>query len=271
MLSVFLLQLAGGSMIVVGLSRIHDVAWRYLRLMAVVSLVLLCLAAVLVGAEYGWSAADLRHEPYWTILVAIALALIWLTSTQWQQGRTRNSQRLWTILGGWFGVGSAGVVAQAAVFDLGMRLRPPLSPQYLAAATTATVLGGLLAGSVTTTMLLGHRYLTDTGMTIAPLRRLTQLFIGAIVLRAIGVAAAIFMGRRVLLDDDPARMWVLFFLSVRIGVGIFGTGVLAYMIWDCVRRRSTQSATGILYIAMVFVFIGELTAQYLLRWKGLAV
>ena len=50
-----------------------------------------------------------------------------------------------------------------------------------------------------------------------------------------------------------------------------GTAVFAYMIWDCVRRRSTQSATGILYLTMVFVFIGELTAQYLLRWKGLAV
>ena len=56
-----------------------------------------------------------------------------------------------------------------------------------------------------------------------------------------------------------------------IGAGLLGLGVLGYMVWDCVRRRSTQSATGILYIAMIFAYFGELSAAELARTYGLWV
>jgi hypothetical protein len=40
------------------------------------------------------------------------------------------------------------------------------------------------------------------------------------------------------------------------------------MAWQCVRLRSTQSATGILFFASVLVAIGELTSQQLaLLWR----
>ena len=41
-------------------------------------------------------------------------------------------------------------------------------------------------------------------------------------------------------------------------------GFFAYMVADCVRLRSTQSATGILYFGSVFAYIGELASQQLL-------
>ena len=42
--------------------------------------------------------------------------------------------------------------------------------------------------------------------------------------------------------------------------------VLGVMAWRCAtaRLRNTQSATGILYIVVVFCFLGELTGQLLL-------
>ena len=46
-------------------------------------------------------------------------------------------------------------------------------------------------------------------------------------------------------------------------------GVFTYMAHDCVRRRSTQAATGILYVTGVLVFIGEIIALYLVRETGL--
>jgi hypothetical protein len=41
------------------------------------------------------------------------------------------------------------------------------------------------------------------------------------------------------------------------------------MAHDCIKRRATQSATGILYVAGVLIFIGEIIALYLLRQTGL--
>jgi hypothetical protein len=35
------------------------------------------------------------------------------------------------------------------------------------------------------------------------------------------------------------------------------------MAWRCARIRSTQSATGILYVVVILCYIGELTAQLL--------
>lgn len=43
------------------------------------------------------------------------------------------------------------------------------------------VVGGLVLGGVTTTMLLGHWYLVQPGMSRAPIVRLTQLCIGVVV------------------------------------------------------------------------------------------
>ncbi|MFQ5413879.1 MAG: hypothetical protein ACE5E6_05420 [Phycisphaerae bacterium] len=53
-------------------------------------------------------------------------------------------------------------------------------------------------------------------------------------------------------------------LTLRIGLGLLAVAVFAYMVSDCVRRRATQSATGILYFGSVFAYIGELAAGYLL-------
>ena len=41
------------------------------------------------------------------------------------------------------------------------------------------------------------------------------------------------------------------------------------MVWDCVRRRATQSATALFYLSMLLVFIGELAGQYLMRSESL--
>jgi hypothetical protein len=41
------------------------------------------------------------------------------------------------------------------------------------------------------------------------------------------------------------------------------------MAWQTARIRSTQSATGILYVAVIFCFLGELTGQLLWSSTGL--
>ena len=50
------------------------------------------------------------------------------------------------------------------------------------------------------------------------------------------------------------------FLAMRWGMGFVGPVAAAALAWKTVQIRSTQSATGILYVAMTLVLFGELTS-----------
>ena len=53
------------------------------------------------------------------------------------------------------------------------------------------------------------------------------------------------------------------FLMTRLLFGFIAPLVLLFMVWRCVRIRSNQSATGILYVVVAFVLIGEIIAKYM--------
>ena len=46
--------------------------------------------------------------------------------------------------------------------------------------------------------------------------------------------------------------------------GLVGPGLLSYLTWETAKIRSTQSATGILYVDFFTVVVGEVLAKYLL-------
>jgi hypothetical protein len=58
-------------------------------------------------------------------------------------------------------------------------------------------------------------------------------------------------------------------LVPRWALGIVGPLALGWMAWETARIRSTQSATGILYVVVIFCFLGELTSQLLLSQSGI--
>ena len=62
------------------------------------------------------------------------------------------------------------------------------------------------------------------------------------------------------LAGGVSTSWLVF-LSLRWLAGLVGTLGLAWMTWLTLKIPNTQSATGILYAAMILAFIGELTAQ----------
>jgi uncharacterized membrane protein YgdD (TMEM256/DUF423 family) len=112
-------------------------------------------------------------------------------------------------------------------------------------------------------MLLGHAYLTASKMTIAPFRRLNLFVAAMLILRALlAGAATVAMPRDVWMRDG-------LFILTRWLVGLLVPAVFVYMAHDCIKRRSTQSATGILYVAGVLIFVGEIIALYLVRSTGL--
>ena len=61
------------------------------------------------------------------------------------------------------------------------------------------------------------------------------------------------------------------FFWQRLLFGLIGPVVLAYMTWETAKLRSTQSATGILYVDLFMVMVGELVAKYPVLGHGPAV
>ncbi len=125
---------------------------------------------------------------------------------------------------------------------------------------------GLLLGATMAAMLLGHWYLNAPGMRIEPLKRLVLLMVVAIVLRAVvsgvGLTFTIESPRTSSTYDAIAGHGV-WMLLLRWMTGIVGAMITAVMSWQTLKIPNTQSATGILYVGVMFVFLGELTAELL--------
>lgn len=123
------------------------------------------------------------------------------------------------------------------------------------------VTGGLVLGSITTSMLLGHWYLNTPTMKLDPLKRLIGLIAVAIICRmAVSGSGAWLEATRLAAADALSQQWLLF-LTLRWLAGLVSPLGLAWMTWLTLKIPNTQSATGILYAAVILAFIGELTAQ----------
>jgi hypothetical protein len=124
-------------------------------------------------------------------------------------------------------------------------------------------LGGLLFGTVLLIMNLGHWYLVSRSLPFRLLARGAILFALLAVLRTLLLAAAIVAdpseGLAALLSLEREALFFLF----RVTWGILGPLALSYFIWKTAHMRSNQAATGLLYVALVFVLIGELLSSYL--------
>ncbi|MCB0418858.1 MAG: hypothetical protein H6617_06470 [Bdellovibrionaceae bacterium] len=150
----------------------------------------------------------------------------------------------------------------------------PASPDFSLFFSNA-LLSALLLGFTMAAMIVGHWYLVQPKLSIAELRRTTLIFIGLLFVRfAFGSYGlwTLTSGKgemeiyRYLLGGYPGL-----FIVMRWFWGLVGPLVLCYFIWSTVRIRSTQSATGILYVAVVCVLAGEILSQYLALFHGIVM
>lgn len=118
------------------------------------------------------------------------------------------------------------------------------------------LLGALVLGGVTHGMILGHWYLNQARMPIEPLKEQTWLVIG--LLGASALAGTVTRPRLLegavpagLLAYTPGAYWWTWLLLLAT------TGVLMGMVRSTVRLRSTQSGTGLLYIATLTALAGQ--------------
>jgi hypothetical protein len=136
------------------------------------------------------------------------------------------------------------------------------------------LVGSLALGFVTEAMVLGHWYLVSPKLPGKPLEELTFLLLVSLLLQgALLILNASIPAREVphtsallagSLSSNPA-FWL------RIGVGLAFPIALAYMAWRSSKERAMMSATGLLYIAVGAVFVGELLARGILFVTGAPV
>ncbi len=124
---------------------------------------------------------------------------------------------------------------------------------------------GILLGATLAAMFLGHWYLNTPSMQLGPLKRLVVLMLIAASARAVlcGIGACIE-----LFAADQVSVPFCAILALRWLSGIIGTIILSLMTWQTLKIPNTQSATGILYVAVICVFLGELTSQFLSSGTG---
>ena len=97
------------------------------------------------------------------------------------------------------------------------------------------------------------------------------------LLSALGVALGVRIGLACIAlwlwsarpGATPPEGELLMWLPARWLLGLLGPLVLGWMAWETARIRSTQSATGILYVVVIVCYLGELTSQLLLEKTGL--
>lgn len=125
-------------------------------------------------------------------------------------------------------------------------------------ATSALLLGFTFAA-----MLLGHWYLNTPSMKLDPLKKLVLGMALLAVVRGLMSAWGIVNGWSLLAEGGGAGSLFLAFLAIRWLAGIAGLLGLCLMTWETLRIPNTQSATGILYVAVILSFLGELTSQFI--------
>ena len=196
------------------------------------------------------------------VVTTLALLIYWVTI-----GRLLAVLRpvlLWTAAG----CGVLALVAQAIAVSAAV----PTGLTIASFLTSAALLGGTC-----TAMILGHWYLVLPSMDVSLLQSMVKFHIGSTVLRIVVVGTVVLLAvasgeastgpsfERYIFSLDGVFFWQ------RVLFGLCGPAVLAYLTWETAKIRSTQSATGILYVDFFTVTVGEVLAKYLLLSTGAPV
>ena len=135
-------------------------------------------------------------------------------------------------------------------------------------------LSALVLGGVTVGMLIGHWYLIDTGQSIDPFIRIYRFFFISLIVQAaflltlpvllylLGSPKSILRLRQ-FWEEHQILLWT------RLLTGQVAPLILSGMIWRTLKIPHTMAATGLFYIALLGVFVGEILGRQILALTSL--
>jgi hypothetical protein len=249
MLEVFAIRLAAGFAFALLILPRHQVEPRFYRLHLTIAACFLAAASV-----FAWQRAG---DWFW---LPFSLGFLTLLIGAWA----------WSFAEYDFARLPALVIAPTALLA-SLLVLTPAEPWT---AGLDHVSSAAVLGLTTTAMLLGHWYLIAPNLSLQPLLRLhhalfialavrTVLVAGLVAFSAVGLPGLQSWAQSTLQFDKLAWLW----LATRVLAGLIGAAVLTWMSFRAA-VDSTQSATGILYVVTIFVFVGELTDQLLRQHPG---
>jgi hypothetical protein len=235
LLALFLIDAAAGLYLFLPLVGRRNAGVKFYRLILIVGGVLAICAAI------AHAMAGRRDLAMADGVVVILTLLVWFVLRYPKRLIYRASSVL---------LGGAYLVAAVLAYHAAVR------PSQIAWSVAGALASIALLGSVNLAMLLGHWYLVVRGMAIDPLKRLTIATLVAAIAKVLLVVVVIGAAW-----PPPALQDIFFWM--RAGWGLLGPLALYPMVWGTVKIRSTMAATGILYVDVVAVIIGEVLGGWL--------
>lgn len=233
LLALFLIDAAAGLYLFLPLVGRRNAGVKFYRMIFLIG------GAMAIGAAIAHALAHRRDLAIADGVVAALTALVYLVLRYPKRLIFRASAGL---------LGAAYVVAGVLAYHAAVR------PAHIAWSIAGALASIALLGSVNLAMILGHWYLVVRGMSIDPLRRLTIATLVTAIAKIILVVVTLLI--------SPQPMKDIFFW-MRAGWGLLGPLALYPMVWGTVKLRSTMAATGILYVDVVAVIIGEVLGGWL--------
>ncbi len=260
-------QLSVGGFLSLSIPPFHQIQRGYYKSSAFVYLLLGTLALIgrltlWIGAGVPTSGTDLPEICLWS---TFALCGSGYFATLWGE-RFALRARLFTAT---WASGLAALVVAAESYAAA----PILSVESVLYPATF-LLSALLLGSAASGMLLGHWYLIDRDLPLSPLWTILRFYLACLGIQiavfAIGLLALSLLGT----PASSTEVGTLFpihaaLIGARVLVSPLGAAILGAMIWRTLQIPQTMAATGLFYIAVLAVLVGEFMGRYLLFRTGL--
>jgi hypothetical protein len=267
-LFLFLVHLGVGIVFTLALVS-RDAGVKFFRFNAGLAAILIVIA---LGFRYGafgafpTSGSALDRDALFALDLCAAATLVYWATVGRSLARVRP-----LIAGTAMLSGLAAIVLQALVVSADQS-------QTVQAITVASFVtsAGMLGGACTA-MILGHWYLVIPSMQVSHLQSIVGVHIASMIARIVVVTVAVWYAIATWVPDSgPSFHHYIFsvdgiFFWQRVLFGVAGPAVLSYLTWQTAKIRSTQSATGILYVDFFTVVVGEVLAKYLLLATGVPV
>jgi hypothetical protein len=261
-------QLAVGGFFCLSLPPFHQMDRGYYKSCSVVYLASGLMALIGRAALFfsrGPSTAsgvEVLELVLWCLFILAAAGYFWSLWDEYVILRARLFSATWIF-------GSLALIAVAESY----RQSPALSIETLL-YPLSFLNSALLLGAGSGGMLLGHWYLIDRDLSLEPLNRMLSLYVfslcaqlsillvGGVLLLVLGADPSVASVHRLLREHLPL-------LVTRLVVSPIGAAVLGVMIWRTLQIPQTMAATGLFYIAVLAVLVGEFLGRFILFRTGL--
>lgn len=138
------------------------------------------------------------------------------------------------------------------------------------------ILAGLIFSASLYAMNLGHWYLNVHGLPMKHLANAALCLWGLITLRLLWNLLHIFTGN-ILYQGEVIKLYEFmgrmdgFLLLVPLFFGVLLPFVAMFMVYEIIKLKNTQAATGILYVILCGVLVGDIAYKYFLIKFGITL